>query len=126
MSLASVAKQPEWLKLQYQPRKDVPQLTEGKQTDQDIPPTAAKRSNKEQSHVSASPNVGVNKDNELPTGTKMILTPKNGRTIRGTVRWAGRYPLAFDGADPKENIPVYGVETVSYSNDAYTDLFFNF
>ena len=115
MSLASVAKEPGWLKLQYHPIRDIPQLAEGKQTDQDIPPNAAKRSNKEQSHVSASPNVGVNKGNDtnqLPIGTRVILTSKDGRKVKGTVRWAGHLPL--QGVYLKEKIPVYGVETVSY------------
>ena len=115
LSLASVAKEPEWLKLQYHPRKDIPQLTEGKQTDQDIPPTTVKRSNKELSHVSASPNGGVNKDNDtnqLPIGTRVILTSKVARKVKGTVRWVGH--LALNDADPKEKTPVYCVETVSY------------
>ena len=112
MSLASVAKEPEWLKLQYHPRRDIPQLAEGKQKAQDIPPTATKRSNKERSDV--PPNVGVNKGNDtnqLPIGTRVILTSKDGRKVIGAVRWAGHLPL--QGADPNDKIPAYGVETVS-------------
>ena len=37
---------------------------------------------------------------------------KVGKKVKGTVRWAGHLPLENEG--PKETIPVYGVETVSY------------
>ena len=116
MSLASVANQPEWLKLGYRPKKDVPAVTEGVQKDDNFAPTPAKRSTKEPSQSSASLNMEVNRadvsSNQLPHGTRVMILTKDGRKVNGTVRWAGELPL--EGQDPNTKIPVYGVETVSF------------
>ena len=119
MSLASVAKQPDWLKLQYHPKRDTPKPTEGK--DQDIAPIPAKRTIKELSHASPSPNVGISSTNDdtnqLPNGTRVVIMKKDGKKVKGTVRWAGHRPLENEG--PMQKIPVYGIETVSYCMSVY-------
>ena len=109
LSLATVAKQPEWLKLEYHPN------TDGMQKDDNITPIPAKRSIKETPQASALPNMEVNRTNvdtkKLPHGTRVFIRTKGGRKVNGTVRWAGDLPL--EGEDPKKKIPVYGLETVS-------------
>ena len=113
LSLASVAKQPEWLKLQYCPKRNTFSCIDGRQNDQDITLVPAKQ---DHSHVSALPNVGISitniDTNQLPNGTRVVMTSKNGEHIKGTVRWAGH--LSLENALPmEEKIPVYGIETVS-------------
>ena len=116
LSLYAVARQPDWLKLQYHPKRDTPKPTEGKKKDQDIAPIPAQRAIKEQSHASLSPNVGISSTNggtnQLPNGTRVVIMTKDGKKVKGTVRWAGQLPLENDGRNVK--IPVYGIETVSY------------
>ena len=84
LSLASVAKQIEWLKLRCPPP------IEGR----------SKASESRGGHF-----------NQLPIGTRAIVRSKDGKQIRGTVRWIGQLP--FEGAVSREEIPVYGIETVS-------------
>ena len=85
--------------------------------DKNIAPTAARRNYKGPSPESTSPNMEANRanviSNKLPNGTRVIITARDGRKIKGTVKWAGELPL--EGEDPKNKIPVYGVETVSFS-----------
>ena len=112
MSLALVAKRPEWLKLEYHPNKNT---SGGIQT---IAPPPVRRNTKEPAQASVRPNMEVNRanviSNKLPNGTRVIITARDGRKIKGTVKWAGELPL--EGEDPKKKIPVYGVETVSFDN----------
>ena len=84
LSLASVAKHSEWLKLR-------------------CPPPIEGRSKASESRGDHS--------NQLPVGTRAIVRSKDGRQIRGTVRWIGQIPL-YDAVS-REEIPVYGIETVS-------------
>ena len=84
LSLASVAKEIEWLQLRCTPP------IEGR----------SKASESRGGH-----------SNQLPVGTRAIVRSKDGRQVRGTVRWIGQLP--FEGAVSKEEIPVYGIETVS-------------
>ena len=115
LSLASVAKQSDWLKLEYRPKRDIPALTEGMQKDDNIAPIPAKRSTKEPPQASASSNVEVKSAsvNANNYGAKVIVTAKDGKKFKGTIKWTGQLPL--EGGDPKKKIPVYGVETVSFS-----------
>ena len=106
LSLASVANQPDWLKLDYrQPKRDI--VAQGMQKDSNNAPIPAKRINKE----SASPNMEINRADvetkQLCLGTRMSVMTKDGKKVKGTVRWAGELPL--EGEDPKMKIPVYGV-----------------
>eukprot|EP00731_Ephydatia_muelleri_P026538 Em0018g638a len=108
LSLASVANQPNWLKLEYrQPKRDI--VAEGMQKDSNNGPIPAKRINKE----SASPNMEINRADvdtkQLCYGSRVSVMTKDGKKVKGTVRWAGELPLESD--DPKKKIPVYGVET---------------
>ena len=113
MSLASVAKQPDWFQLEYHPKRDIPVVAEGMKKDHNITPTPAKRGSKEPPQASASPNTEVNRaSNTLPHGTRVIITTKAGTKVNGTVRWTGELPL--EGDYQKQKIPVYGVETVSF------------
>ena len=114
MSLASIAQQPDWLKLQYHPKRDTPKSTEGKQKDQDIAPIPPKRTIKEQPLASSSPNVGSSSTNgDTNNGTRVVMTSKNGKKVKGTVRWVGHLPL--ENEVKKEKIPVYGIEAVSFT-----------
>lgn len=54
------------------------------------------------------------KSNQLIVGTRVIVRPKDGRKIRGTVRWVGQLPLEGTTVHVQEEVPVYGIETVSY------------
>ena len=114
LSLVSVAKQPDWLKLEYHPNRAwIPEAIE---KDNNIAAIPAKRSTKEPPQASASQNMEAKTANidthPLPHGTRVIIMTKDGRKVNGTVRWAGELPL--EGDDPKKKIPVYGLETVSY------------
>ena len=114
LSLASVAKQPDWLKLEYRPKRAwIPEAIE---KDNNIAAIPAKRSTKEPPQASASQNMEAKTTNidthPLPHGTRVMIKTKDGRKVNGTVRWAGDLPL--EGDDPKMRIPVYGLETVSY------------
>ena len=110
LSLASVAKQPDWLKLQNYPKSDTRKPTEEKNA-----PTLAKR------NASSSPNVGISSTNggtnQLPNGTRVVMTSKDGKKVKGTVRWTGRLPIEYE--DAKNTISVYGIETVSYCMSVY-------
>ena len=72
LSLASVAKQPDWLNLEYRPRRDVPALTEGMQKGSNNAPIPAKRSTKEPHQTSASQKRSDVSSNQLPHGTRDI------------------------------------------------------
>ena len=116
MSLAFVAKQPDWLKLEYRPRKDGPAITEGMQKASNNASIPAKKSTKEPSQSTASSNMEANRANvgrdQLPCGSRVMIRTKDGKKVNGTVRWAGELPL--EGEDPKKKIPVYGLVTVSF------------
>ena len=116
LSLASVAKQPDWLRLEYRPKRDVSTVSEGVQKDKNITPVAAPRSSKKPSQASASTsmeaNRGIINTNQLPYGTRVFIRTKDGRKVKGNIRWTGELPL--EGEDPKKKVPVYGVETVSF------------
>ena len=58
--------------------------------------------------VTAQPN---NDSKQLLVGARVIVRPTDGRRVRGTVRWVGQLPL--EAATLREEVPVYGVETVS-------------
>ena len=166
MSLASVANKPEWLKLQYHPRSDLPPPYEVKKQDNstsglrdgveqlklqyhprsDISPpsevkkqdnsTSGLRDGVEQlklqyhprSDIPPSPEVkkqdnssglrdGVRINSNLfPIGTRVIVRPTDGRQVRGTVRWLGKISIEV-AVSLEEEIPVYGIETVSYYKD---------
>ena len=91
LPLASVAKEQEWL----------------------MPQRKNNFHAKTEEHVTTQPRRGLNiNTNHLPFGTKVIVRPKDGRQIRGTIRWVGKLPLPLMLST--EEIPVYGVETVSY------------
>ena len=68
-SLASVAKQPDWLKLDYHPRRTIP---EGMQKGSNNAPIPAKRSTKEPHQTSASQKRSDVSRNQLPHGTRDI------------------------------------------------------
>ena len=116
MSLASVAKQPVWLMLEYRPRRHGPPITEEMQKGSNIAAIAAKRSTKELPQALRSQNMEAKSANidthPLPHGTRVMIMTKDGRKVNGSVRWAGELPL--EGEDPKMKIPVYGLETVSF------------
>ncbi|KAL5467172.1 hypothetical protein EMCRGX_G031364 [Ephydatia muelleri] len=113
-----LAKQPDWLKLEYCPNRAwIPEAIE---KDNNIATVPAKRSTKEPPQASASQNMEAKTANidthPLPHGTRVMIMTKDGRKVNGTVRWAGELPL--EGKDPKKKIPVYGLETdisVSYN-----------
>ena len=123
LSLASVANQPNWLKLEYrQPKRDI--VAEGMQKDSNNGPIPAKRINKE----SASPNMEINRADvdtkQLCYGSRVSVMTKDGKKVKGTVRWAGELPLESD--DPKKKIPVYGVETVSFFSRMFVHRFHHY
>ena len=114
LSLASVAKQPDWLTLEYHPNRAwIPKAIE---KDNNIAAVPAKRSTKEPPQASASQNMEAKTANidthPLPHGTRVMIMTKDGKKVNGTVKWTGQLPL--EDADPKKKIPVYGLETVSY------------
>ena len=126
LTLASVAKKPEWLKLEYLPKRDIPAVTEGTKKDDNNVLIPAKRSSNDPPQASASPNMEAYRTyaNQLPHGTRVIIRTKDGRRVNGTVRWTGELPL--EGEDPKKKIPVYGVETVSFLMTMYLNNFYDY
>ena len=116
MSLFAVAKQPEWLKLEYRPKRDASAVAERMQKDNNICSIPPKRNPKDPPQASASQNIEVNgaivNTNQLSNGTSVIIRTMDGKKVNGTVKWIGELPL--EGEDLKKKIPVYGVETVSF------------